>query len=173
MKSAPEILSFCVASGVKLWADDGRLRFEGAESIVAPILPDLQRFKPALLELLAADVSVAPAPEAPATAPQFRRVNEFVLVPANPKPDIERQRVFEIALAREILESAYLDQTVCAWKICWAKGRHAWQRLCLDLGGTLDPDNNVPSLSAAAAIEWAKSRSESRNSATIQNEVNQ
>ncbi len=58
-------------------------------SAVADLLPDLQRFKPALLELLtASESSCAPAaPEAPATEPAtaspFREVTPRLLVPAN------------------------------------------------------------------------------------------
>ncbi len=61
MKSAPELLSFCAMSGVELWAEAGRLRYRGAASVVTPILPDLQRFKPALLELLAAPEVTEPS----------------------------------------------------------------------------------------------------------------
>lgn len=87
MSSAPELLSFCAASGVELWEENGLLRYHGAAEVVAPILPDLQRFKPALLELLTApetSTPTSPGPTAPeaSTAPQFRRANQWVFVPA-------------------------------------------------------------------------------------------
>ncbi len=158
--TAHDLLATLHGRGVVVTLDGDSLELDAPKGSLSDLLPDVQRFKPALLELL--------APEAPATEPAapspFRRVNEFVLVPANPKPDVELQRVFEIALAREILDAAYLDQGIGAWKICWAKGRHAWQRLCLDMGGELE-ESGLPSMSAAAAIEWAKSRFEAQNSA--------
>jgi hypothetical protein len=83
MSSAPELLTLCAASGVDLWEENGRLRYHGAAAVVAPILPDLARFKLALLELLTAPD--APATE-PATAPQFRVVAPFLLVPLDPQP---------------------------------------------------------------------------------------
>ncbi len=54
MNSAPELLSHCAASGVELWEENGCLRYHGAASIVDPLLPDLSRFKLALIELLEA-----------------------------------------------------------------------------------------------------------------------
>jgi hypothetical protein len=45
-------MATCAASGVSLWTEGGRLRYSGAARAVNPLLPDLQRFKPALLELL-------------------------------------------------------------------------------------------------------------------------
>lgn len=53
MRTALEMLSLCVTSDVKLWEEDGRLRYHGAAPVLAPLLPDLARLKPALLELLA------------------------------------------------------------------------------------------------------------------------
>lgn len=35
-----------------LWTEGGRVRYSGAARVVDPLLPDIARFKPALLELL-------------------------------------------------------------------------------------------------------------------------
>ena len=59
---------------VKLDGDAAKINVS-PRSLALDLLPDLQRFKPALLELLT-------APEPPATPSPFRRVNEFCFVPA-------------------------------------------------------------------------------------------
>jgi hypothetical protein len=89
--TAPALLAELARRGVILQSDGERLRYDAPRGAVADLLPDLARFKPALLELAAPKSSSAPAaPEAPATepatAPPFRRANEFVFVPAKVEP---------------------------------------------------------------------------------------
>lgn len=80
------LLAELTRRGARIEASGNALAIDAPRGAVADLLPDLQRFKPALLELLTApESSSAPAPpEPPATepAPPFRTVAPFLLVPA-------------------------------------------------------------------------------------------
>lgn len=50
---------------MQLWREGALLRYHGVAADVDPLLPDLVRFKPALLELLSPDVDAATGTETP------------------------------------------------------------------------------------------------------------
>ncbi len=50
--TAPELLTRAQLDGVQLWAEAGQLRYRGAAPLLSPLLPELRRLKPELLDLL-------------------------------------------------------------------------------------------------------------------------
>jgi hypothetical protein len=86
--TAPALLEALRRSGVSVQSDGGALTLDGPGAVIDSLLPEVARFKLALLELLTApESSSAPAaPEPPASAPAtvspFRTVAPFLLVPA-------------------------------------------------------------------------------------------
>jgi hypothetical protein len=90
--TAPALLEALRRSGVSVQSDGAALTLDGPGAVIDSLLPEVARFKLALLELLtapeASSTSSAPAisPEPPATEPAtvspFRTVAPFLLVPA-------------------------------------------------------------------------------------------
>jgi hypothetical protein len=68
--TAPALLVELNRRGVRLELSGGRLRFDAPRGAMADLLPDVARFRVALVELLAAP----PEPPRPAPAPTWRDV---------------------------------------------------------------------------------------------------
>lgn len=177
MSTPQTLIKEIEARGASIRADEGALKVANDDALTDALRGEIRAHKAELLALLqhgnpfADQAEPEPQPaQLPEPAP-FIPANAFVFVPANPKSVAQARHAFEVQLAREILSGAYFNQRDGEWCIGWAtKGRHAWQRLCLDMGGELE-ESGLPSMSAAAAIEWAKSRSETQNSASDSEEV--
>lgn len=160
--NGPTLLAELQARGIKVAFTGDSLRFDSPRGAMRDLLPDVARLKPELIGLLQHGNAFAETPQTrqdnPASVSTFIRLNEFILAPANPKSEAERQTAFEVALATDIVAGAYFNKADRVWCIGWStKGRHAWQRACLDRGVTLNGDG-VPSIAAAEVIKWARER---------------
>lgn len=113
-------------------------------SLALELLPDLQKFKPALLELLGAVAAGAVAASAPALA----------------MPDDVPLNANEAAAA--ILGASYFNLARGGvWCIGWQQpSRSAFRFACVATGGKLLGTNRVPDMDASAAISWAKAQQE-------------
>ena len=112
--------------------------------LVSDLASEIQRFKPALLELL-----TAPEPPAtePPTAPPFRRVNRFVWVPSNLKP--AARGAVKIC---EVMQRFWL-----VFEVAKIRRRHrAAQRLEICLDGQAHEIEDVAAACLAIKSEWTE-----------------
>jgi hypothetical protein len=149
--TAPALLETLRRSGVSVHSDGGALTLDGPGAVIDSLLPEVARFKLALLELLT-------APEPPATdgAAKWRRANEFVFVPAKVEPapgaakicevlqsfrllfaaarggDLPQQPL-EMEIAGEVLEVENAAAAVLNLEIAWTKAARQCQKEKRDL----------------------------------------
>lgn len=153
----PEILIQEIESrGAAIRADEGKIKVSNDDALNNDLRAAIRHHKPQLLAILSCGDVYAPQSSS-LCSPSSMRVNAWVMLPTNALTPEKAQRNYELALAAEIARASYFHQVKNEWTICWAKGRHAWQRFCLDHGGILDADTGVPSIPACDAVQWANS----------------